>query len=557
MNTRLIIALAVSLLLVVLYQFLFIKQTPKEIPETKEITAANKTQGKVQQEGAAPLVVAGQRRLAEGVNYRDVVVDTPLYSATLTTYGGRLKSWKLKQYSDKVPMHPLGKFVQNLEYLVKGALGFKVKKVDDTPPQPVEIVNTVAMGDLPLGISFKKGGIGYDEGIPFIPSAGGLSLTHQGGARTLTLHWRSLRGEQIDKRFTFYPDSYRMDMEIVISTPASRGSIQDTLALGWTAMIPQANKKYGFFGPIYYTDSGLRQIKPKKIGGEETVVQGVDWFGMQEDYFLALIYPSTKGTSLVMRRTSEDVIQSTQFSPLALSPGTNGRVSYTLFLGPKISSLLAQITPTATKAARYGWLNVLAVPILKFLNLTNTFTRNYGLDIIILAIILKVVFTPLTHKSQEQMKEMQKLQPEVKRLQQKYKDDKQALNREIMELYKRRKVNPLGGCLPLLLQMPVFFALYQAFLGAIELRHAPFILWIRDLSDKDPTYITPLLMGATMFIQQKMTTVTADPTQMKMMSFMPIFFTFIFLNFPSGLVLYWLVTNVLSIGHQFYINKKK
>jgi len=557
MNTRLIIALTVSLLLVVLYQFLFIKQSPKEAPKTKEIAVANKDEGKSQQEGAAPLVVTGQRRLTGGVVYRDVVVDTPLYNATFTTYGGRLKSWKLKQYRDKVPMHPLGKFVQNLEYLVKGAFGFKGKKVEDTPPQPVEIVNTAAMDDLPLGISFKKGGIAYDEGIPFVPSAGGLSLTDQGGARTLTLHWQSPRGEQIDKRFTFYPDTYRMDMELVISTPANRGSIQNTLALGWTAAIPQTDTKYGFFGPIYYTDSGFQQIKPKKIGGEETTIQGMHWFGMEEDYFIALICPSTKGTSLVMRRTPENVIQSNQLSPLAWGPGANGRVSYTLFLGPKISSLLAQITPTATKAARFGWLHVIAVPILKFLNFTNTFTGNYGLDIIILAIVLKVVFTPLTLKSQEQMKVMQQLQPEVKRLQQKYKDDKQALNREVMELYKRRKVNPLGGCLPLLLQMPVFFALYQALPNAIELRQAPFILWIRDLADKDPTYITPLLMGATMFIQQKMTTVTADPTQMKMMSFMPIFFTFIFLNFPSGLVLYWLITNVLSIGHQYYINKKK
>jgi YidC/Oxa1 family membrane protein insertase len=558
MNTRLIIALTLSLLLVVLYQFLFIKQSPKEIPETKEIAAANKDEGKGQQEGTTPSVAAGQRRLAEGVNYRDVIVDTPLYSATFTTYGGRLRSWKLRQYRDKVPMHPLGRFVQNLEYLVKGVFGFKGQKAEETPPQPVEIVNTAAMGDLPLGISFKKGGIAYDEGIPFVPSAGGLSVTHQGGARSLTFHWRSPRGEQIDKRFTFYPDTYRMDMELVISTPANRGSIQDTLELGWAAAIPQTKKKsYGFFGPIYYTDGGFQQIKPKKIGEEETTVQGMNWFGVEEDYFIALIYPSTKGTSLVMRRTPENVIHSTQLNPLALSAGANGRVSYTLFLGPKIASLLAQITPTATKAARYGWLHVLAVPILKFLNFTNTFTRNYGLDIIILAIVLKVVFTPLTHKSQEQMKEMQKLQPEVKRLQQKYKDDKQVLNREIMELYKRRKVNPLGGCLPLLLQMPVFFALYQALPNAIELRQAPFILWIRDLADKDPTYIAPLLMGATMFIQQKMTTVSADPTQMKMMSFMPIFFTFIFLSFPSGLVLYWLVTNVLAIGHQFYINKKK
>jgi YidC/Oxa1 family membrane protein insertase len=552
MNTRLIIALTLSLLLMVLYQLLFIKQTPKELPANKEITATEKGEEKAQQEGRVPGVITAQRRLPKGVGYRDVVVDTPLYSATLTTYGGRLKSWKLKQYRDKVLMHPLGRFVQNMVGRVLGR-----PRVDDTPPQPVEIVNTVTMSDLPLGISFKKGGIAYDEGIPFVPSAGGLSLTPQGGAETLIFHWRSPRGEQIDKRLTFYPDSYRMDMELVISTPATRGSIQDTLELGWAAAIPQTDKRYGFFGPIYYTDGGFRQIKPKKIGEEETSVQGINWFGMQEDYFIALICPSTKGTSLVMRRTPQNIIQSTQLNPVALSPGKKEKVSYALFLGPKVSSLLAQITPTAAKAARYGWLHVLAVPILKFLNFTNTFTGNYGLDIIILAIVLKVIFTPLTHKSQEQMKEMQKLQPEVKRIQEKYKDDKQALNREVMELYKRRKVNPLGGCLPLLLQMPVFFALYQAFLGAIELRHAPFILWIRDLSDKDPTYIAPLLMGATMFIQQKMTTVTADPTQMKMMSFMPIFFTFIFLNFPSGLVLYWLVTNVLSIGHQFYINKKK
>jgi YidC/Oxa1 family membrane protein insertase len=557
MNTRLIIALTLSLLLVVLYQFLFIKQSPKEIPQTKEIVAADKEGEKAQQEKELSRAVTGQRRLAEKVDYRDVVVDTPLYNATFTTYGGRLKSWKLEQYRDKVPMHPLGKFVQNLEYLVKGALGFKGKKVEDTPPQPVDIVNAAAMGDLPLGISFKKGGIAYDEGIPFVPSAGGLSLTHQGGARTLTFHWRSPRGEQIDKRFTFYPDTYRMDMELVISTPANRGSIHDTLELGWATAIPQTDKRYGFFGPIYYADGGLKDIAPKKIKETETVIKEMDWFGVSQSYFIALIYPSTKGTSLEIKRTPENVINSTQLNPLALSPGANGRVSYTLFLGPKVSHLLSQITPTATKAARYGWLHVLAVPIVWLLNFSNTLTGNYGLDIIILAIFLKVVFTPLTHKSQEQMKEMQKLQPEVKRLQQKYKDDKQALNREVMELYKRRKVNPLGGCLPLLLQMPVFFALYQAFLGAIELRHAPFILWIRDLADKDPTYITPLLMGATMFVQQKMTTVSADPTQMKMMSLMPIFFTFIFLNFPSGLVLYWLVTNILSIGHQYYINKKK
>ncbi|MCJ7664197.1 MAG: YidC/Oxa1 family insertase periplasmic-domain containing protein, partial [Desulfobacterales bacterium] len=307
MNTRLIIALTLSALLMVLYQIFFIKQAPKDIPQGKEIVVADKGEEKAQQEGNAPRVVTGQRRLIEGVAYHDVVVDTPLYSATFTTYGGRLKSWKLKHYMDKVPLHPLGKFVQNLEYLVKGVFGFKAPKAEETPPQPVELVHTTTMAEAPLGIAFKQGGIGYDEGIPFVPSAGGIILTQKGEAKTLAFRWRSPRGEQIDKRFTFYADTYRMDMELVISNPANRGSLKDTLELGWAAAIPKKNKSYGFFGPIYYANGVFKKIKPKKIGAEETIVQNVDWFGMQEDYFITLIYPSTKGTSLAMRRTPEDV----------------------------------------------------------------------------------------------------------------------------------------------------------------------------------------------------------------------------------------------------------
>jgi len=553
MNTRLIIALIFAVLLMLLYQFLFIKQPPKEIPPGKEVAVADKGDERTKPEDVPPTVPLAQRGPRKGVVYQDVVVDTPLYTATFTTYGGRLKSWKLRNYMDRVPLDPLGRFVQNQ---VKGLLG--KQKVDETPPQPVDIVTTTSMADSPLGISFSKGRIGYDEGIPFVPSSTRVTLTHQGEEQTITLRWRSPRGEQIDKRFTFYADTYRMDMEVTISPPPRRSAGEDTLELEWTAEVQKEDRRYGFFGPIYYADGTYHKIKkPQKIKGEGTVVKETDWFGFNQYYFIALIYPSTRGTSLRLDRDPDaEIIHSTQFTPLELQSGDKERVSYTLFLGPKDSHLLSQVTPTATAASRYGFLHIIAVPIVWFLNFTNTFTGNYGLDIIIMAILLKILFTPLTHKSQQSMKEMQKLQPEIKKLQQKYKDDKQALNRETMELYKRRKMNPLGGCLPLVLQMPVFFALYQAFLGAIELRHAPFILWIRDLSDKDPTYITPLLMGATMFLQQKMSAVSADPAQMKMMSLMPIFFTFIFLNFPSGLVLYWLVTNILAIGHQFYINKK-
>ena len=554
MNVRLIIAFVVSIGLIIAYQYLFFKPPPAPPEKSKEtvVTPAPAEQ-KPQLPDVSKQAVAEKRPPRAGVAYQDIVVTTPLYTATFTTYGGRLKSWRLKQYLDRAPMHPLGKFVQNLIATVTGG-----KKVDEGPAQAVDLVNTAAVEDAPLGISFTQGGIGYDETIPCIPSAAGVTLTRQGESQTLSLRWRSPRGEQIERRLTFYADSYQVDMEVVITTPAVRKAGKDMLALEWTSAVDAKQKETGFFGPIYYTSGGgLEEVKPGKIKGAATTVAGTEWFGFKQNYFITLIAPSPKDTTLVMRRSPEQVIRSTQLTPVELKPGGSERLAYKLFLGPKIAKLLASITPTATKAAGYGWLTFIAVPILKILTFTNGLTGNYGLDIIILAIFLKVIFIPLTHKSQQSMKEMQQLQPEVKRLQQKYKEDKQTLNREIMELYKRRKVNPFGGCLPMLLQLPVFFALYRAFYDAIELRHSPFVFWITDLADKDPTYITPLLMGATMYFQQKMTTVTADPAQAKMMSFMPIIFTLFFLGFPSGLVLYWLVTNVLGIAHQMYINKKQ
>lgn len=552
MNRQLIIALVFSLIVIFLYQAWVGKKAKQEIPPRDDIAIEEEEKKRVEPAAEAPEAVPGQGRPREGVKYQDVVVETPLYTATFTTFGGRLKSWKLKDYMDKVPMHPLGKFVQNMVGRVLGRKG-----VDETPPQPVDIVNTTTLENLPLGVRFSTGKIRYDEGIPSIPSVGGMTLTRNGEEGTLTFHWKSPSGEQVEKRFKFYADSYRLDMEVAVFHPADRGSAKETVELEWTAEVREIKRFYGFFGPIYYADGDVEKIKPKKIKTEEKTIGEMEWFGLDEDYFISLIYPSMKGTSLMLRRVPEDVIHGSLRTPLEVRPGGRDVVSYTLFLGPKVSHLLAQISPTAKKVADHGWLNVIAVPILKILDFTNRFTGNYGLDIIILAFLLKILFTPLTHKSQESMKEMQKLQPEVKKLQQKYKDDRQTLNREVMELYKRRKVNPFSGCLPLLLQLPVFFALYRALSDSIELRHSPFILWIRDLADKDPTYITPLLMGGTMFLQQKMSTVTADPAQAKMMTLMPIFFTFFFLNFPSGLVLYWLVTNVLSIGHQLYINRKK
>jgi len=233
---------------------------------------------------------------------------------------------------------------------------------------------------------------------------------------------------------------------------------------------------------------------------------------------------------------------------------------FALYLGPKDMGDLEKGEGGLGRVLSFGFWDPIAKPMLFILKLFYKFIPNYGLAIIFLSVLIKVVFWPLTHKGQKSMKEMQKgmqkLQPKLAELKEKYKNNKDELNRRTMELYRTHKVNPLGGCLPLLIQFPVFIALYRVLLNSIELRHAPFVSsWINDLAAKDPTYISPLIMGASMFIQQKMTPTAGDPAQAKMMLAMPIVFTFLFLNFPSGLVIYWLVSNVLSISQQYYINK--
>jgi YidC/Oxa1 family membrane protein insertase len=230
--------------------------------------------------------------------------------------------------------------------------------------------------------------------------------------------------------------------------------------------------------------------------------------------------------------------------------------------------VLKSLDVKADQIIDFGWFHWIAAPLIWALNMMNKVTRNYGIDIIILTIIIKIIFYPLTVKSSTSMKKMQKLQPKIMKLKEKYANDKGKLNQEMMGLYKTEGVNPMGGCLPMVIQIPVFFALYQALSGAIELRHAYFFWWINDLSAPEdlftfhvagyalPIRILPLIMGITQVIQQKMTPTTADPMQEKIMLLMPIVFTFLFWGFSSGLVLYWLVNNVISIAQQYYINKK-
>jgi len=273
-------------------------------------------------------------------------------------------------------------------------------------------------------------------------------------------------------------------------------------------------------------------------------------------FLIALLADKGSVASVEIKKNQAGFLESVSSSPVfSLAPGQSVTVAHKLFVGPKDIDVLKSQGSSLEQSLDLGWFTVLAKPMLHSLKFFYRYVQNYGLAIIIITIILKILFFPLTHKSYKSMKEMGNLQPKMAALKEKYKNDRDAMNRAVMELYREHKVNPLGGCLPMVVQIPVFFALYKALMFSIELRHAPFMFWVTDLSAKDPYYVTPIIMGVTMFVQQKMTPSNMDEMQQKIMLALPVVFTFMFLSFPSGLVLYWLVNNILTIGQQMYINK--
>jgi YidC/Oxa1 family membrane protein insertase len=326
----------------------------------------------------------------------------------------------------------------------------------------------------------------------------------------------------------------------------------------------EKGSRYTFEGPVLLNGNHLEEFKidkVKDIGGYRDFSGDIRWFGFEDKYFLqALIQKNISNATVSIRRTdAKNVAVIYTTSPTTIQPGTSLNKDNIIFIGPKEIKTLKAVGYDLNKALDFGFFDIIAKPLLISMNWIDTYTNSYGLTIVILTIFIKILLYPLTLKSFTSMKELQKVQPLMKEIQQKYKDDKQKLNQELMKLYQEHKINPMGGCLPMLLQIPILFALYRVFFSAIELRHTPFHLfgtWLPDLSAPDPYYITPVLMGASQFVMQKMTPTAGDPMQQKMMLIMPVIFTFMFLNFPSGLVIYWLVSNVLSIAQQAYINRK-
>ncbi|MBI5286408.1 MAG: membrane protein insertase YidC, partial [Deltaproteobacteria bacterium] len=452
------------------------------------------------------------------------IVETPLYRATFVDAGGGIKGWELKHY--KETMEEGSKRVEMLA-LPPGA----------GPTLDTRLLNT-----------------GLPEGLVFKASTDSLSIT-SGQKGEMVFTWHSPEGVRIDKRYRFSSDSYTVLVEVSLqnNSPQPINGVTATDLVG-PLTPPVGRDGYFHTGPIAYINGRLVRKTPTQ--GEDVVKDRLDWAGLEDKYFASILIPQDpKDIQLTTGIHSQGAVRARFTKPVTVPPRGKVTTTYKAYIGPKDFDTLKDFGVGLEEAIEFGIFAFLARPSLQVLRFFYSYLHNYGLAIILLTVIIKILFHPLTRHSLTSMKELQRIQPQMMAIRERYKNDKEKMNKELMELYKRYKINPLGGCLPIILQIPVFIALYEALYASIELRHAPLVLWIKDLSAPDPYYVTPILMGGTMLIQQWMTPTTVDPQQARIMLIMPVIFTFLFLTFPSGLVLYWLVNNVLSIAQQYYIQK--
>lgn len=392
----------------------------------------------------------------------------------------------------------------------------------------------------------------------FETSAHSLVLNEANPTGTLTLTLNDSSGLHVVRAFTFNYDSYFIDAQTRIeASPWAAKNLQYKVVWGpgLGGQVESKTDYFAFSGPTTFVNDERVETPPAEITDKVRFRGDLQWTAIQNKYFAAALVPQNGIKSAVVTKERDQGLVGLEFE----SVQSSASVSHLVYVGTKELGILEDAGHKLVRVMDYGWMGnkfaFLVKPLLKILNYFYGIFNNYGWSIILVTVCIKILFFPLTHKSFKSMKGMQKIQPYVKVIQERNKNDRQKMNEEMLELYKKHKVNPLGGCLPMLLQIPVFIALYHALFFSIELRGAPFIFWIHDLSVQDPYYVTPVMMGATMFLQQKMTPKMGDPMQQKIMMFLPILFTFLFISFPSGLVIYWTVNNLLTIAQQFYIYK--
>jgi len=550
---RLLFAIGLSFLVFFLWSITF-GPKPQEKPVVTEDSQASKpTPGP---QGAPPETPTASGQAADvpvtqeavqatevSRTARFITVDTPLYRMKLSEQGGAVVSMRLKNYYETT---------------------------DPNSPNKELVPQEINSGTVLMSLSaFDRDSL--VKGI-YAAQTAQNQLTVDREPKELHFHYDLGNGMSVEKSYRFVPDRYVVDLDVTVINGGDQ-HIKSAVQIGLHDLVEKGSDAYGFVGPSALINNSLTQVKIKNIEENKDLAGKVRWIATERLYFLNSLMSKESIEGRVLLDQNDNIIENQLVTEERdFGPGDRHTWQLSLFMGPKSLDLLRSVGNDLDRAIDFGWVDIIAKPCLWFMNFIYSFIPNYGIAIIILTIVTRLLFWPLANKSYKSMNDMRKLQPLMQEIREKYKGDKARLNQETMALYRTYKINPVGGCLPMLIQLPVFFALYRMLYQAVELRHAPFFGWINDLSAPDRLFhfafkipfmeapygipVLTLIMGATMLLQQKMSPAPGDPMQAKMMMLMPIVFTFIFINFPSGLVLYWLVSNLVSISQQYYTMKK-
>jgi len=502
-------------------------ESPQEVHEKASDILPEKEVMEEPLKGVGEAMIPFNEGQAEEV---EKVIESELYRITLSSLGGTIKKWELKQYK-------------------------KTKEEAEALGEPIQLAYSKGKR-LPLQVLFSE----RAEGIRlYTLDRSPLKLDKNHPEASVKMISLDSSRKKIQKVLTFHYDRYLVDLSLEVE-----GAPKDyALSLGTNFGIQEWEKQRGkSAGAIALVDTEVFRDSPGEMEEDVKVYQGrAKWIALQDKYFISALIPG-EGLELgaiTFRKENENEIS----AQLAVKGG--GQVqSFSLYVGPKEYDRLNALKVNLDESIDFGWfiggsmllVRLISKPIFYILRFFYQFTHNYGVAIILVTVLIKAFFYPITRKSMQSMKSMSSIQPKINAIKKQWANNKEKMNQEMIKLYKTEKVNPLGGCLPMLIQIPVFISLYNILYTTIELRQAPFFLWVQDLSAKDPYYVLPIIMGATMFIQQYTQPTTMDSAQAKMMLFLPVVYTYFFLNFPSGLVLYWLVNNSLTIAQQYYLGKE-
>jgi YidC/Oxa1 family membrane protein insertase len=549
MEKRVLVAIVLSFLVLVLYQAVFFKKKPQpEIP-AESITEIEKKPEQLPYVKESPEAARGVQEKEESSEERlpqvissqaeeEITIDTSLYQATWSNRGGVLKSWKLKKHKN-----------ENKEDL--------------------ELVSRLSSEVKIYPFSLRTDDSSFDSLVNnslYQPSS--LDLVLSGGrAGEIRFQFADERGTRVEKILTFQDGKYDFDVQIDVWKYGQKVEPHVIWGPGFGNPTPADTRRRlagGGSGIAVYPprkDDHLSELKYKPankwqdlVSSNKNVFYFIQWAAYEDNYFAALFLTPYQQASVAFLREGPE---ENPYFLLSVTPPQK------VFIGPKEYDTLVEFGNEAKRLVKFGMFGFISEILLKASKYFHRLIPNWGLSIIIITILIKILFFPLTYTSMRSMSKMQELQPKIKAIRARYKKAKtdmaqrRRMNEEVMKLYKEQGVNPAGGCLPMLIQIPVFFGFFRLLMVAIEFRQSPFILWITDLSARDPFYVTPILMGVTQFISQKMTPTSADPTQARMMLLMPVIFTILFINFPSGLVLYWLTNNILQIAQQYIMNRLK